>query len=181
MRIGKPEAISGIAVTHLLFAWVVMSGATIPALAQGVITTIAGASWSFRGDGKAALDAPLGTVEGLSLAADGSLITIDTQNCLIFRIAPAGTIHEIGGNGICGRSGDGGRATAASISMDPEYGGGYGNGYGSVLAASGDLYFADTRNGIVRKIDPNGVITTIAGGGPSIPFGTSILVGDGSR
>lgn len=65
-----------------------------------------------------------------------------------------GTITTIAGNGEIGFSGDGGQARAAVL-----------NHPFSVLAdASGNLYISDTDNNRVRKIAPNGVITTVAGG-----------------
>ena len=67
----------------------------------------------------------------------------------------ASIISTLGGNGIWGYGGDGGPATEASIK----------NPSGMTVDASGNVYFADGYNGRVRKIDTNGTITTVAGGG----------------
>lgn len=74
-----------------------------------------------------------------------------------------GTITTVAGNGDRGYYGDGGLATAAAL-----------NGpYGVAVDASGNLYIADSRNNVIRKVTPDGVITTVAGNGS---FGFS---GDG--
>ncbi len=54
-----------------------------------------------------------------------------------------------------GYSGDGGAATNASLNYP----------YGVALDASGNLYIADTYNNRIRKVDTNGIITTVAGNG----------------
>lgn len=59
------------------------------------------------------------------------------------------------GTGTLGFSGDGGAATAAELSQP----------YSVVLDASGNLYIADQVNSRVRKVTPDGTITTIAGNG----------------
>src|SRR5690349_13521081 len=58
------------------------------AFAQGIITTVAGAGWSFRGDGGRAADAQLATVEGMALDASGNLYAADSENHVIVRITP---------------------------------------------------------------------------------------------
>ncbi len=150
------------------------------AYTQGVVTTVAGASWSFRADGQPATEAPLGHLQGLTIGSDGSVLTIDTDNCLVVKIVSSGTLRIVGGNGLCGHSGDEGPATSASISRD-YYGNGLsaGNGYGMAVDFSGNLYFADTRQSFVRKITPAGVITTVAGVGGSPIFGSNAPLGDG--
>jgi sugar lactone lactonase YvrE len=65
-------------------------------------------------------------------------------------------IYTIAGNGSSGNSGDGGLATEAQLN-EP---------YASVLDASGNLYFTDTTNNVVRRVvAATGVITTFAGNG----------------
>jgi trimeric autotransporter adhesin len=66
-----------------------------------------------------------------------------------------GTISTVAGNGTPGYSGDGHAATAAEL-QNP----------GAVAKdSSGNLYIADTVNGLIRKVDTSGKITTVAGGG----------------
>ncbi len=75
----------------------------------------------------------------------------------------AQTITTIAGSGTMGYSGDGGAATAAMVNAT----------FGIVTDASGNVYFSDAGNDVVRKISPSGIITTIAG------TGTHAYGGDG--
>jgi len=73
-------------------------------------------------------------------------------------------ITTVAGNGTNGFSGDGGVATNASLS----------NPNGIAFDSLGNIYIADSSNGRVRKVNTNGVITTVAGSGPS-----GVYPGDG--
>jgi sugar lactone lactonase YvrE len=75
--------------------------------------------------------------------------------CRILRIAPDNSVTVIAGTGTCGYSGDGGPAARAELN-DPQ---------GIAFDAAGNLYFADSHNYRVRRIDAHGTITTIAGTG----------------
>jgi len=66
-----------------------------------------------------------------------------------------GIITIVAGNGHRGFSGDGGPATQASL-WQPE---------GIALDKDGSLYIADNWNNRIRKVSPNGIITTVAGNG----------------
>lgn len=68
---------------------------------------------------------------------------------------PQFTISTVAGNGTTGYSGDGGQALNASLDSP----------VGLFIDAAGNIYFADENNNRIRKIAPNGVITTIAGTG----------------
>ncbi len=68
---------------------------------------------------------------------------------------PTFTISTIAGNGAVGYSGDGGPATKAELN-DPR---------GIVTDPVGNVYFCDRLDHVVRKVDTNGNITTIAGTG----------------
>jgi len=129
--------------------------------AQGVITTIAGAPWVFRGDGQPAADASLGRVTALAVDSTGNVYAGDANNARIFRISPSGLLTVVAGNGISGYSGDGGPAVAASLS----------NPGGMAFDSAGSLYVSDRALGRVRKITSTGTITTIAGNGSCGPSG----------
>src|SRR5262249_8758352 len=64
-------------------------------------------------------------------------------------------ITTVAGNGSAGFSGDGGPAVSASI-YQPE---------GVAVDAAGNLYIADSGNNRIRRVNPQGVIQTVAGNG----------------
>jgi hypothetical protein len=126
---------------------------------SGIITTIAGSPGvsGYSGDGGPATAAVLGSGDK-SLACDavGNLYICDYGR--IRRVNTSGIIVTIAGTGILGYSGDGGPATAAQI-FDTE-----GCGWGGIaFDASGNIFFGDVNR--IRKIDPSGTITTVAGNG----------------
>jgi uncharacterized protein (TIGR03437 family) len=95
---------------------------------------------------------------GLAVDGDGNLYIADAADNRVRKVNPAGVITTVAGAssfGSPGFSGDGGPATAAKL-QSPE---------GVALDAQGNLYIVDTGNGRVRKVDTNGVITTVAGNG----------------
>ena len=73
------------------------------------------------------------------------------------------------GNGTTGYTGDGGPATSAEFYFPA----------GVAVDSAGNLYIADDANNRIRKVDANGIITTVAGTGPSGAFGTGGYSGDG--
>lgn len=71
------------------------------------------------------------------------------------RVVENGTIRTIAGTGKAGFAGDGGPATAAEIHTPQKL----------AVTPQGEVYFADQSNHRIRKIDGNGIITTMAGSG----------------
>jgi hypothetical protein len=67
----------------------------------------------------------------------------------------SGLIDTVAGTGVAGFSGDGGPAISAQINQAD----------GIAVDSSGNLYIADTGNHRIRKVTPDGVITTVAGNG----------------
>ena len=126
---------------------------------KGIITTIAGTGQpGFSGDGGRAKAAQLSNPAGLAVDAEGNLFildgpTFDFDSNRIRKIDKAGMITTVAGIGEAGRSGDGGPATAARLFRPTNI----------TFDAQGNLYFADTGNNKIRKIDANGIITTVAG------------------
>jgi RHS repeat-associated protein len=107
------------------------------------------------GDGGPAREATMGYPEDLDVAADGSVYFADSNNARIRRIAPDGTIDTVAGTGefrdYGEPAGDGGPAIEAELNYP----------YGLDVAADGSVYFTDWNR--VRRIDPAGIITTVAG------------------
>jgi len=139
--------------------------------ATGVITTVAGnGTWGFSGDGGPATAAQLNGPVGVSVDGVGNLYIGDWGGDRIRRVDGAtGIITTVAGNGVSGFSGDGGPATAAQLS-GPE---------GLSVDGAGNLYIADRYNHRIRRVDGvTGIITTVAGSGPSDQLGGGFS-GDG--
>lgn len=132
---------------------------------NGLIHTICGnGTADYAGDGVRAEDALISSPKGqsappagrLTLNAQGEIIFADTGNHVIRKIDGAGIITLVAGTPeTSGFSGDGGLATAATLNTPSDV----------AVAPDGSIIVADTFNHVVRKIDPNGIITTIAGTG----------------
>jgi RHS repeat-associated protein len=110
------------------------------------------------GDGGPATQARLQTIHGLALGPDGSLYISDSAMFRVRRVDPDGIISTIAGTGVQGDTGDGGLATEATLQF-----------VGKVaVGPDGSIYLGQEGNGArVRRIDPDGVISTFAGGGTS--------------
>src|ERR1700674_2234196 len=110
---------------------------------------------SFGGDGGAAIQANLRGPVSVLFDANGNLYIGDRDNGAIRKVTPDGTITTFVGTGTRGYGGDGGPAIRAQLDQ-PE---------GMVFDAAGNLYFADSANNRIRRVDARGTITTIAGTG----------------
>ena len=122
--------------------------------ADGIITTFAGTDQGLAGDGGPATAARLSLPSDTALLADGSVLIADTGNDRIRRVAPNGIISTIAGT-TRGFSGDGGPATAAQLNQPRDI----------TVASDGSILIADTGNNRIRRIAPNGIISTVAGAG----------------
>lgn len=123
---------------------------------DGSITTFAGTGEpGFGGDGGPAAQARLHRPEGITLTADGSLLVADTDNHRIRRIGPDGIIATVAGSGVNGFGGDGGLARQARLSFPSQV----------AVSANGTLLIADSNNHRIRRVGPEGIITTFVGTG----------------
>ncbi|MEO8028695.1 MAG: hypothetical protein ABI823_19600, partial [Bryobacteraceae bacterium] len=118
----------------------------------GVISTIAGTGVSTTDNSS------LSFPEGVAIGPNGEFYFADTNKNRIVRVNQSGSLVVAGGN-CAGFSGDKGSAAAAKLSQPTSLS----------FDAAGNLYFADTGNFRVRKIDlQTALITTVAGNGSPI-------------
>ncbi len=139
-----------------------------------IITTICGNGvgsgtpiGSYSGDGGPATAAGLDYPRDIAQDSKGNIYFADYDNVRIRKIDRSGVITTYAGNGVKGYSGDGGPATAASFYYAS----------GIAIDRHDNLYIADERNDVVRKVSSAGIISTFAGKGkcPSL----SCFSGDG--
>ena len=123
---------------------------------NGVITTVAGNGTNgYAGDGGAATNAELANPIGVAADGTGNLYIADFINNRIRKVDTNGVITTVAGNGVKGYAGDGGTATNAELA----------NPTGIAADGTGNLYITDSINSRIRKVDTNGLITTVAGNG----------------
>ncbi|MGK5095116.1 RHS repeat-associated core domain-containing protein [Deltaproteobacteria bacterium TL4] len=123
---------------------------------DGLMTTIVGtAELGYSGDEGAALNAQLNFPTGIALDERGNLFIADAGNHRIRKVTPDGLITTVAGHGEEGYSGDGGPAIEARMSRPNAV----------AVDKQGNLFIADSENGRIRKVSPDGMIVTIAGTG----------------
>ncbi|MGW3561216.1 NHL domain-containing protein [Streptomyces sp. NPDC000963] len=129
---------------------------------DGKIGTIAGnGTAGSTGDGGPATSARLNTPYGMALDADDNLYIAEYNGYRIRKITPDGTISTVVGKGTQGTGGDGGPATSAQLH----------NPIGVVVDSTGSLYISEYNTHRVRKVAPDGTISTLAGTGTAGPGG----------
>jgi sugar lactone lactonase YvrE len=126
--------------------------------ADGIVRRVAGTGTrGYSGDGGLAVDAQLDGPTRMALDMAGNLIFCDTGNHVLRRSRGDGTIETFAGLGVPTYSGDGGPASMAGLSSP----------YDLAVTAGGSIYVADSRNNVVRVIQPDGTISTVVGSGIS--------------
>jgi len=115
------------------------------------MTVIAGGSGRGYRDGATA-EAQFDSPVGVAVDDKANVYIADTYNDRIRKIVPDGQVSTIAGTGAPGST-DG---TGTSASFDTPC--------GIAVDAAGNLYVADTGNNSIRKISPDGAVTTFAGG-----------------
>ncbi len=118
----------------------------------GVVTTIAGiALTAGHADGVGAA-ATFNGPQGVTTDSAGNVYVADTGNSTIRQISPQGTVSTLAGVALRVGHVDG-PAALASFFMP----------HGVATDGAGNIYVADTGNNIIRRIDPTGVVSTVAG------------------
>jgi trimeric autotransporter adhesin len=118
------------------------------------VTTVVGKTQAVI-DGGSALSAPLFSPAGSAIDAQGNLFFADMLDYRVWKVDPSGIITCIAGNGRVGFSGDGGLACSAQLN----------NPVAVAIDNSGNIYISDSGNHRIRKVDPDGIISTYAGTG----------------
>lgn len=122
---------------------------------EGIISTAAGTGEAgFSGDGGPATQAQLFSPLHMAFDTQGNLYIADGLNARIRKVDTNGIITTIAGTGTPGYSGDGGPATEAELSP-----------FSVAADSSGNVFFSSSTDRVVRRIDTDGIITTVAGGG----------------
>jgi sugar lactone lactonase YvrE len=124
---------------------------------SGRIGTLAGTGVpGFAGDGGYSFAAQLNKPTDVRIYLN-QVFVADSENdrVRLIDLTSGGIITTIAGNGTPSRSGDGGPGPQAQVGVP----------YGVAVDAAGNEYIADDQNAVIRKIDTNGVITTVVGTG----------------
>jgi YD repeat-containing protein len=122
---------------------------------DGVIITVAGnGQFPFSGDGGPATQAGMEPY-GVAAGPEGSLYIADRANSRIRMVDQNGNVSTVAGSSISGFSGDGGPADQARISSPN----------GVTMGPDGSLFIVDRGNSRIRRVSPQGLISTVAGSG----------------
>jgi sugar lactone lactonase YvrE len=123
---------------------------------KGQLTRIAGnGERGFGGDSGPATEAMFSLPTDVRLDPKGNLYITDVLNHRIRMVNRHGVISTVAGRGVAGYSGDGGPAVDARLNTP----------WGVLLDQKDNLFIADSENHVIRKVSPDGIITTIAGSG----------------
>jgi hypothetical protein len=130
--------------------------------ATGVrVFTVAGTGGdaSLPGPGGVATDTALHSARAVQALPDGGFLVADISR--IMRVAPDGRIIIVAGSTTRGYEGDGGPASGARFSVISDV----------ALLPDGGMLIADVGNNRVRRISPDGIVSTVAGNGTETTSG----------
>jgi sugar lactone lactonase YvrE len=105
--------------------------------------------------GEPATEIEISLVDGIAIDKQANIYISRHDHNTIDRIDKNGMLTRFAGTGTAGYSGDGGPALQATLRIPA----------GLLTDDKGNVYIADRENHVVRKVDPKGIITTIAGNG----------------
>jgi subtilisin family serine protease/sugar lactone lactonase YvrE len=128
---------------------------------SGTITTIAGnGSLDSSGDGGPAFEAGL-VPSAVAVDSADNVYVAESDSRRVRRIDSRGLIWPFLGDGhVGGSNGDGGPALSARLGVP----------VGVAVDAEGNVYVADASDNRVRKVTTDGIVSTVAGGGPGVGF-----------
>jgi sugar lactone lactonase YvrE len=139
------------------------AGGTYGACTDGACVATEWTATAIIGKHLVATNVELIDVRGVAVDAAGNVYIADGYGERIRRVSPDGAITTIAGNGTDGFSGDLGPAIDAQLQIPTDM----------AVDAVGNLFIVDKFNHVIRQVDPNGTITTVAG------TGTAGYSGDG--
>jgi len=120
-----------------------------------IITVAGNGTQGYSGDGLAASLAQVNSPSSLAPTADGGFLVADSGNNRIRKVSPTGLISTVAGDGSATYGGDGGPASLAQL-----------NGPKDVkMLPDGGFLIADTSNHSIRRVAPDGTMSTVAGNG----------------
>jgi hypothetical protein len=112
--------------------------------ANGSISTVAGTTDGWGGDGGPATAAKLNDPYGVAVDGFGNLFISDTDNYRIRKVDGAGIINTVVGSGVAGNGGDDVQDGALTAKVNLPY--------SLVTDPKGNLYIADSKNSSVRMV-----------------------------
>jgi len=117
----------------------------------GIVSTLAGTTAGFA-DGAANV-AQFRFPTGVALDAAGNIYVADNSNNAIRKVTPNGVVSTLAGTGTQGSANGPGKTATfnqpGGVALDP----------------AGNVYVADLTNNLIRKITPDGMVSTLAGSG----------------
>jgi streptogramin lyase len=118
----------------------------------GVVTTLAGLVGTSGTNDGVGVAARFNQPEGVAVDGSNYVYVADAGNNCIRKVAPDGTVTTLAGLSGTSGSDDGTNSTARFYSP-----------FGIAVDSEGNLFIGDTGNQVIRKITPDGVVTTIGG------------------
>jgi sugar lactone lactonase YvrE len=133
---------------------------------RGVVSTLAGSAQGGFVDGTGAI-ARFHSPGGVAVDGTGVVYVADSGNNAIRRISPYGEVTTLAGSGERGREDGKGRAASFSDPID------------LTLDTQGNVLVLDRINQLIRKITPDGVVTSVASAPPDrmqyeFPYGIAV-------
>ena len=126
---------------------------------SGAVTTLAGAAGSAGSSDGLGAAARFNTPEGVAVDAAGNVYVADTRNDTVRKITPGGQVTTLAG--AAGQTGSGDGAGGSARFNGP---------YAVAVDGSGNVFVSDFFNATIRKVDPSGTVSTVAGTAGALGF-----------